>query len=65
MGFTPFKLMYGEDAMLPEEVRHQSLRVMKQALAADEEYSRETIEGVTRSSTKHHQILRVDQEVER
>ena len=45
MGFTPFKLLYGEEAMLPKEVRHQSLRVMKQALAADEEYSKETIEG--------------------
>ena len=31
--------------MLPKEVRHQSLWVMKQALAADEEYSKETIEG--------------------
>ena len=45
MGFTPFKLLYGEEAMLPKEVRHQSLRVMKQALAADEEYSKETIDG--------------------
>ena len=27
-GFTPFKLLYGEEAMLPEEVKHQSLRVM-------------------------------------
>ena len=45
MGFTPFKLLYGEEAMLPEEIKHQSLRVMKQALVADEEYSKETIEG--------------------
>ena len=45
MGFTPFKLLYGEEAMLPEEIKHQSLRVMKQALAADEEYSKEMIEG--------------------
>ena len=43
--FTPFKLLYGEEALLPEEVRHQSLQLMKQALAADEEYSKETIEG--------------------
>ena len=28
-GFTPFKLLYGEEAMLPEEARHQSLRVIK------------------------------------
>ena len=32
-GFTPFKLLYGEDAMLPEEARHQILRVLKHALA--------------------------------
>ena len=44
-GFTPFKLLYGEEAMLPEEVKHQSLRVMKHDLAANEEYSEETIEG--------------------
>ena len=44
-GFTSFKLLYGEEAMLPEEVKHQSLRVIKQALAEDEEYSKETIEG--------------------
>jgi len=29
IGFTPFKLLYGEEAMLPEEARHQSLRVIK------------------------------------
>jgi hypothetical protein len=37
--------LYGEEAMLPKEARHQSLRVIKQALAEDEEYSKETIEG--------------------
>jgi len=45
MGFTPFKLLYGEEAILPEEIKHQILRVMKQVLAADEEYSKEMIEG--------------------
>ena len=44
-GFTPFKLLYGEEAMLPKEVRHQSLHVIKQALAEDEEYFKEMIEG--------------------
>jgi len=28
-GFTLFKLLYGEEAMLPKEVKHQSLRMMK------------------------------------
>jgi hypothetical protein len=45
MGFTPFKLLYSEEAMLPKEVRHQSLRVTKQALVEDEEHSKETIKG--------------------
>ena len=31
--------------MLPEEAKHQSICVIKQALAKDEEYSKETIEG--------------------
>ena len=30
MGFTPFKLLYGEEAMLLEEAKHKSLWVMKQ-----------------------------------
>ena len=44
-GFTPFKLLYGEEAMLPKEAKHQSLRIVKQALAEDEDYSKETIKG--------------------
>jgi hypothetical protein len=44
-GFTPFKLLYSEEAMLPEEIKHQSLRVVKQVLATYEEYSKEIIEG--------------------
>jgi hypothetical protein len=45
IGFTPFKLLYDEEAILPEEAKHQSLCVIKQALVEDEEYSKETIEG--------------------
>ena len=44
-GFTPFKLLYGEEAMLPKEIKHQSLRSMKQQLAEDEEYCKETLES--------------------
>jgi transposase InsO family protein len=44
-GLTPFKLLYGKEAMLPEKAKHQSLRVLKHVLAQDEEYSKETIEG--------------------
>jgi transposase InsO family protein len=45
LGFTMFKLLYGKEAMLPEEAKHQSLQVVKHALAIDEEYSKETIKG--------------------
>jgi hypothetical protein len=31
--------------MLPEEIKHQSLHVIRQAIAKDEEYSKETIEA--------------------
>jgi transposase InsO family protein len=44
-GFTPFKLLYGEEAMLPKEIKHQSLCVIRQTMAEDEEYSKETIEA--------------------
>jgi transposase InsO family protein len=32
-GFTPFKLLYGEEAMLPEEIKHESLCTMQQTMA--------------------------------
>jgi len=57
--FTPFKLLYGEEAMLPEEIKHQSLRSMKQLLAEDEDYCKETLESVrleaVESITKYQQ----------
>jgi hypothetical protein len=43
-GFTPFRLLYGEEAMLPEEIKHQSLRATKDILRSDEEYAKETLE---------------------
>jgi hypothetical protein len=45
-GFTPFKLLYGEEAMLQEEIKHESLRTTQQTMEEDEEYSKETIEGI-------------------
>jgi hypothetical protein len=52
-GFTPFKLLYGEEAMLPEEIKHQSLCAIRQALAENEEYSKETIEGTRLEAVKN------------
>jgi hypothetical protein len=36
--FTPFRLLYGEKAMLPEEIKYQSLYTIRQAMIEDEEY---------------------------
>ena len=44
-GFTPFKLLYGIEAKLLEEIKHQSLRSMKQLMAEDEGYCKETVEA--------------------
>jgi transposase InsO family protein len=44
-GFTPFKLLYGEEAMLPEKIKHKSLHTVRQTMAEDEEYSKETIKA--------------------
>jgi hypothetical protein len=58
-GFTPFRLLYGEEAMLPEEIKYQCLRTIRQAMAEDEEYSKETIEAtrleVVDNITKYQQ----------
>lgn len=43
-GYMPFKLLYGEEAMLPEEAKHESLRVMKSELAESEAYCKESVE---------------------
>ena len=45
-GFTPFKLLYGEEAMMPEEIKHESLRTTSQLMLQDEEYAKETIEAI-------------------
>jgi transposase InsO family protein len=52
-GFTPFKLLYSKEAMLLEEIKHQSLRAFRQALAEDEEYSKETIESTRLDAIKN------------
>jgi hypothetical protein len=32
--------------MLPKEIKHESLRTIQQTVAEDEEYSKETVEGI-------------------
>ena len=44
-GFTPFKLLYGEEAMMLEEIKHESLRTTSQLMLQDEEDAKETIEA--------------------
>jgi len=65
IGFTLFKLLYGEEAMPLEEARHQSLRIIKQALA-----EKRLLQGNNRrhkigSSRKCYNIPRPNQKVER
>jgi hypothetical protein len=59
IGFTPFKLLYGEEVVLPKEIKHQSLHTIRQAMAKDKEYSKETIEEtrleVVENITKYQQ----------
>ena len=43
--FTSFNLLYEQETMLTEEIKHQSLRAMQGSLASDEAYSKDTIEG--------------------
>lgn len=43
-GYTPFKLMYGEEAMMPEEIKHQSLRAISSNTPEDEACCKEGIE---------------------
>jgi hypothetical protein len=40
--FTPFWLMYGVEAMLPEEVKHRSLRTATEAQHAQAKLKRKT-----------------------
>jgi hypothetical protein len=53
IGFTPFKLLYGEGAMLPKEIKHRNLHAIRQALAEDEEYLKETIKGTRLEAVKN------------
>jgi transposase InsO family protein len=46
IGFTPFKLLYGEEAMLLEEIKHESLHAMQHTMAEVVEYSKETIKSI-------------------
>jgi hypothetical protein len=58
IGFTPFNILYGEEAMLPEEIKHQSLHTIRHAMAEDEEYSKETIESTRLEALKLRHSLR-------
>ena len=62
-GFTPFKLLYGEEAMMPEEIKHQSLRSTKQLLAEDEEYCKETLESTRLEAVEN--IIKYQQETKK
>ena len=53
-GFTPFKLLFGDEAITPEEARTGSIRTL--ASAEDKEackITKDTIEGVTLQAIDH------------
>jgi hypothetical protein len=37
MDFTPFRLMYGAEVMLPEEIKHRSLRIATETVPCPNE----------------------------
>lgn len=43
--YTPFKLLYGEEAMLPKEVKHRSLGIIQQDPNPDKGYYKESLEA--------------------
>jgi hypothetical protein len=49
--------------MLPEEIKHQSLRSMKQLLAEDEEYCKETLESTRLEAVEN--IIKYHQETKK
>jgi hypothetical protein len=54
MGFTPFKLLFGDEAITPEEARMGSIRTL--ALTEDEEnckITKDTIEGTRLQVVDH------------
>jgi transposase InsO family protein len=56
IGFTPFKLLFGDEAITPEEARTGSIRTL--ASADDEDackITKDTIEGGQTSGNRRHQ----------
>lgn len=64
-GYAPFKLLYDEEAMLLEEIMHESLRLLKQDLAQSEAYSRRTRAGKVRGGRQHNQVPAPNKGMER
>jgi hypothetical protein len=53
-GFTPFKLLFGDEAITPEEAKAGSIRTIASAEdEADCEITKETIEGTRLQAIQH------------
>jgi hypothetical protein len=62
MGFTPFKLLFGDEAITPEEARRGSIRTL--ASTEDEEnckIAKDTIEGTRIQAVDHINNIRPKQ----
>ena len=55
---TPFRLTYGQDAILPMEINIKSLRVVKQANLQPEEYSQAMLQEL--ESTDDDRIMALE-----
>jgi hypothetical protein len=43
-GFTPFRLLFGAEAMTPEEIKNESMRVLKEIQEVDQKVEKDMIE---------------------
>jgi hypothetical protein len=53
-GFTPFKLLFGDEAITPEEAKARSIRTIASAEdEADCQVTKDTIEGIRLQAIEH------------
>jgi transposase InsO family protein len=66
-GFTPFRLLFGTEAMTPEEIKNESMRVLKakEIEEVDQKVEKDMIELTILEAAEHREVLERDQGVER
>jgi hypothetical protein len=66
-GCTPFRLLFGTEAMTPEEIKNESMRVLKakEIEEVDQKVEKDMIELTILEAAEHREVLERDQGVER